>query len=172
MILSYHELSMYLSKRASHPPDDRYNKNSYGLECRSIDRRYPHIAIDNAKFEVVRIYTSDGRCQIRLYCCSCRRSGWSASLPKRFFSEDDFAALRVERLDELELERCERCNAVDVVESHHWAPQEIFGYEEADTWPKSLLCRKCHVEWHARMNEYIKGWQASKYGVIVRDGVE
>lgn len=31
---------------------------------------------------------------------------------------------------------------------HHWAPQAIFGIDEADRWPISYLCRPCHRRWH------------------------
>ena len=41
---------------------------------------------------------------------------------------------------------CRVCNAVGA-EMHHWAPKHIFG-DEAERWPKDLLCRTCHARWH------------------------
>lgn len=43
---------------------------------------------------------------------------------------------------------CERCGA-ESAEIHHWAPRHIFG-KEADAWPTSPLCVRCHREWHDR----------------------
>lgn len=41
---------------------------------------------------------------------------------------------------------CER----EAVEDHHFAPRAIFG-DEADDWPRALLCLEHHIEWHRRM---------------------
>jgi len=57
----------------------------------------------------------------------------------------DFTALRVVR--QLDQPRCARCGARGA-EEHHWAPQGIFGKQEADRWPKDFLCKVCHDEWH------------------------
>jgi hypothetical protein len=40
---------------------------------------------------------------------------------------------------------CEHCGASGT-ERHHWAPWHLFS--DADRWPTSELCRKCHREWH------------------------
>jgi len=32
-------------------------------------------------------------------------------------------------------------------EMHHWAPQSIFK-DEAEKWPKDMLCLSCHKKWH------------------------
>lgn len=45
---------------------------------------------------------------------------------------------------------CERCNVYTHLEEHHWAPYKIFG-NDAESWPKSMLCRKCHEEWHQKV---------------------
>jgi len=47
---------------------------------------------------------------------------------------------------------CEVCGAIGV-EEHHWAPRFIFG-EEADKWPVSRLCPKCHSLWHAKVTPF------------------
>lgn len=41
---------------------------------------------------------------------------------------------------------CERCGSTAGVENHHWAPRHLFN--DADEWPMSWLCRKCHQTWH------------------------
>lgn len=41
---------------------------------------------------------------------------------------------------------CER----EAVEDHHFAPRAIFG-DEAEDWPRALLCVEHHTEWHRRM---------------------
>lgn len=49
--------------------------------------------------------------------------------------------------DERPATTCERCGARGV-ETHHWAPKEWFGPEEAERWPTAELCRTCHQVWH------------------------
>ncbi len=44
---------------------------------------------------------------------------------------------------------CERCGKKTHLEEHHWAPWKYF--KDANDWPKSSLCRKCHEEWHQIM---------------------
>ena len=41
--------------------------------------------------------------------------------------------------------KCEVCD-INEGELHHWAPQYLFS--DADSWPKSYLCRACHRKWH------------------------
>ena len=41
--------------------------------------------------------------------------------------------------------KCEVCDTNEG-ELHHWAPQYLF--PNADSWPKSYLCRACHRKWH------------------------
>lgn len=43
---------------------------------------------------------------------------------------------------------CARCGSPDTQE-HHWAPRHLFGFDDAETWPKSYLCRACHALWHS-----------------------
>lgn len=45
--------------------------------------------------------------------------------------------------------KCQRCGITTYLEEHHWAPWKYF--EDADNWPKSMLCRACHEEWHQVM---------------------
>lgn len=44
---------------------------------------------------------------------------------------------------------CERCGKYELLEKHHWAPFKLF--EDADSWPTSMLCRACHEEWHMKV---------------------
>ena len=60
----------------------------------------------------------------------------------------DPSALRV--TERTEQPRCVRCGARGA-EIHHWAPQAIFGTDEANRWPKDFLCKSCHDEWHRRV---------------------
>lgn len=43
---------------------------------------------------------------------------------------------------------CEVCGSIENLENHHWAPRHLFG-DSADLYPISLLCKKCHLEWHS-----------------------
>ena len=45
--------------------------------------------------------------------------------------------------------RCVKCGQRGA-EENHWAPKAIFG-SEADNWPKDMLCKPCHAEWHAKV---------------------
>lgn len=63
---------------------------------------------------------------------------------------------------------CERCGATTGTEWHHWAPRAIFGYVEAERWPKSWLCTDCHSLWHRVMRD-AKGWRLPE-GQRIDDG--
>jgi hypothetical protein len=76
-------------------------------------------------------------------CYSCRHR--TPHFAKRRLVERSGVA--VEELHPLLLPTvCEVCHA-EGAEWHHWAPTSIFG-DEAEKWPKSALCRACHVRWH------------------------
>ena len=42
-------------------------------------------------------------------------------------------------------ELCSVCHN-PFAEYHHWAPRYLF--DDADNWPGSYLCKKCHAKWH------------------------
>jgi DNA-directed RNA polymerase subunit M/transcription elongation factor TFIIS len=44
-------------------------------------------------------------------------------------------------------EPCAVCGATGDSQEHHWAPWHLFG-DEAERWPTSWLCQKCHTRWH------------------------
>lgn len=49
------------------------------------------------------------------------------------------------------LGRCSRRGCeLEAVEDHHFAPRAVFR-DEADDWPRALLCQTHHAEWHRRM---------------------
>lgn len=48
---------------------------------------------------------------------------------------------------------CQVCGAFGT-QLHHWAPREVFGQIEADHWPTSYLCVRCHTEWHKRVTDH------------------
>ena len=50
---------------------------------------------------------------------------------------------------DIDAQECARCRAVGPTDRHHWAPVALFA--DADSWPKSNLCRSCHMEWHRRV---------------------
>jgi hypothetical protein len=52
---------------------------------------------------------------------------------------------------------CEVCGS-EGAESHHWAPWAIFG-DEANRWPQSYLCPKCHTRWHELVTPQLAGKQ-------------
>lgn len=41
---------------------------------------------------------------------------------------------------------CTVCGSKEKVQFHHWAPRFLF--KDADDWPQSPLCIKCHRRWH------------------------
>ena len=91
------------------------------------------------------IRKQDGVIQADLFCLRGHRVGG--------VSRDS-----IERWEELPLVRdylhdirpCERCGSSEGSQLHHWAPWEIF--EDANCWPCSWLCRRCHSEWHTKIN--------------------
>ncbi len=56
---------------------------------------------------------------------------------------------------------CARCGSMEGTELHHWAPVSIFGWSEAERWPKAWLCTDCHTRWH-RMMRRAKGFRLTE----------
>jgi hypothetical protein len=91
-------------------------------------------------------------------CSSCKRQGcFSDGKPgsKPFYIPNQIilANFTREQIDALSvimpdaINRCVRCGNRKS-ELHHWAPKEIFGKDEAESWPKDHLCVPCHLLWH------------------------
>jgi hypothetical protein len=49
--------------------------------------------------------------------------------------------------DDYATHTCQRCGHLGV-ELHHTAPKEIFGKEDAASFPLVELCPACHTHWH------------------------
>jgi hypothetical protein len=94
-----------------------------------------------------------GALSVRWWCASCNRCvdarGGNISHVKLKHLGIDVKSLPVMRRNEGF--PCERCGVLQS-EEHHWAPWELF--DDADEWPKSQLCTKCHMKWHQVINRH------------------
>lgn len=115
-------------------------------ELRRAVRRLPDRCPDG--WRLIVIMQRNGQRQVRGQCTTC------GVLAPGFVRLDE-----VPNIDELTVLRdhrtstpCERCGATTGVERHHWAPVYIFGWDEAEQWPTSMLCPPCHREWHRMVN--------------------
>jgi hypothetical protein len=84
---------------------------------------------------------------------ACRECGADVG-PKQFYGQDE-CPITVAELPILRdyLNRnppCARCGAWGT-ELHHFAPRDIFGFDEAALWPTAYLCPRCHAHWHTTM---------------------
>lgn len=92
-----------------------------------------------------KVKCASGTIQYKAYCLECGGKGTN-------FPYSDVAGLdesRIPIISEHDVTPCERCGSDEGSEAHHWAPIHLF--EDADDWPMSHLCRKCHLEWHAKV---------------------
>ena len=92
-----------------------------------------------------RVICSNGSTQYKAYCPECGGKGTN-------FPYSDIVGLdesRIPIIAEHEIAPCERCGSTNGAEVHHWAPSHLF--DDSHDWPKSNLCRKCHIEWHAKV---------------------
>jgi hypothetical protein len=92
-----------------------------------------------------KIRCSNGSIQYKAYCLEC--GGKGANFP--YSDVEGLDESRIPFLREHDVVPCERCGSTEGSEYHHWAPVHLF--EDAEDWPKSYLCRKCHLEWHAKV---------------------
>jgi len=56
---------------------------------------------------------------------------------------------------------CSVCGSSEGVELHHFAPKHLF--QDAEKWPMTFLCKKCHSRWHERVTPNMTGdkvWKA------------
>lgn len=104
---------------------------------------------------LVRSLASDGKSQVWERCNNC---GKNARGPGIYLSHDDLK-VPVESLpiygnyQTPEIKICDRCGNNEGVQLHHWAPQALF--DDADFWPKSWLCGRCHGLWHRHVTPNI-----------------
>ena len=89
-----------------------------------------------------------GEFYYKKYCFGGRHSPnfKNAIVDKNFARQFEWEGGKIEKGTDKRLEKCERCGKLGV-ELHHWAPFHLFG-EDSESWPKSKLCRSCHMLWH------------------------
>lgn len=103
---------------------------------------------------VLVIVQDNGGVQVKVHCDKCERG--TGSLPKGMWESLRGMEIRVDdrrgtrKRPPCSVEGCDQPG----YERHHWAPKNIFGWEEAEKWPTAYLCRPHHREWHARMDGY------------------
>jgi hypothetical protein len=97
---------------------------------------------------LVRNITKSGISQVYWLCRCCDSSTTS---PIVYIRHDLIKAANINP-DELPVinnysgtQLCAVCNS-PFAEYHHWAPRYLF--EDAENWPGSYLCIKCHSRWH------------------------
>jgi hypothetical protein len=114
----------------------------------------PHLVAPFADFDpldlAVRI-AGNGSYQVVVVCSSCKtQSGpiahWRLDRMGVVISELPVVADYRGGLGRCSRRGCDR----EAVEDHHFAPRAVFG-DEADEWPRALLCVGHHSEWHERM---------------------
>lgn len=98
----------------------------------------------------VRI-AGNGAYQVVAYCPDCLTTSSPIAHPVVERAGYVVSALPVIADYRGSLGRCSRrgCDR-EAVEDHHFAPRAVF-QEEADEWPRALLCQEHHAEWHRRM---------------------
>jgi hypothetical protein len=115
--------------------------------------RFPGYHVDclcGARLTVVAYIVANGVRHYRLRCLACQRLSRS-SLPQRLLDYTIIAqapALRSASASEPGF-FCEHCGAAGV-ETHHWAPQNLF--RDYNAWPTAQLCPDCHALWHEVMS--------------------
>lgn len=98
-------------------------------------------------YKITKIIDSRGMARYPYYCAHCGTRTQlfekKKNLPKEILEQDPVLILPLKQ------GTCARCKEYKIVEEHHWAPRKYFN--DADNWPKSMLCRSCHEEWHQVM---------------------
>jgi len=96
---------------------------------------------------ILKMRDSNGRERYPYYCRHCKKR--TQSFCKKSDVPLDVLNGGTEVIIEQKRGICERCKKEARLEQHHWAPWKFF--DDADSWPKSMLCRACHTEWHQVM---------------------
>lgn len=89
-----------------------------------------------------KVRCASGAIQYKAYYLDC--GGRGSDLPHGDVKHLDDS--RIPFITEHDVVPCERCGSLNGSEVHHWAPSYLF--EDSERWPKSHLCRECHMEWH------------------------
>lgn len=90
-----------------------------------------------------KVKCANGSIQYKAYCLEC--GGRGANFP--YSQIEGLNEDRIPLITEHDIIPCERCGSAEGSEVHHWAPSYLF--EDSHDWPKSYLCRACHLEWHS-----------------------
>jgi len=99
------------------------------------------------KWKIVKIIDSNERSRFPYACSFCGKR--TTFFVKKKNVPEEILNSEPGKIYQPNLGICQRCNKHTHVEEHHWAPHKFF--KDADEWPKSLLCRECHEEWHSLM---------------------
>lgn len=95
----------------------------------------------NPLLDIGAVVGSNGITQYKVYCTECREKGGAIAYDVlRGVNTSTIKTIRTHKIAP-----CERCGSLDGSELHHWAPRHLF--EDADEWPTSHLCRRCHMKW-------------------------
>lgn len=126
--------------------------NAVTMKVLVICERHPNRWVDRTTDQLGLTIAGNGAYQVRPWCDECGR--WaSGSVPASILSAKGLYTTDLQVVADYRgsLGRCSRrgCDR-EAVEDHHFAPRAIFG-EDADDWPRALLCVDHHLEWHRRM---------------------
>ena len=122
----------------------------YAGVCNSCRQSCEHVPITGY------IITRSGSYQVKRVCIQCGAGPSTVGSAKR---GSEYLDICLD--DHRDDTSCERCESVDGVELHHYAPRNVF--PDADRWATGYLCRPCHREWHRTMNGYL--WTAKRTAV-------
>ena len=132
----------------------KYSPISHSIYCEKCE--------SNSDFLVVKQIIRSGADVYLWWCSICQTSHRSGFIKK----EDVIKNLPIcKSLEDIPLarydcgERCAKCG-VRGTELHHWAPQGLF--DDAESWPKDYLCKKCHNLWHKKINVKMIKWAMSQ----------
>lgn len=114
----------------------------------SLFEEYPDTrGCTHEKTELARLVAANGTFHIIRRCVECddNISGGNYLPHDRVYGQIDELPIWRDYRDTVPA--CERCGDRGA-ELHHWYPSAVDGRSEADTWPTSWLCHKCHSLWH------------------------
>ncbi|MDK9708828.1 MAG: hypothetical protein OEL83_17435 [Desulforhopalus sp.] len=103
----------------------------------------------DSNWKIVKIIDSAERPRYPYACVSCNALTQyyekAKNVPIEIVNSDPILQM------DINLDVCERCRELTHVEVHHWGPKKFFA--DAEDWPKSMLCRACHAEWHREVTK-------------------
>lgn len=126
----------------------------------TTELRFPDCDCLNHDYKLRSIIARNGTRQYAIFCLT---SGWRGAFVRKA-TASTIASQHGKAITEIPVhkdnrpgccggrgcatcsEQCVRCGGYERVEWHHWAPYHLFS--DANDWPCSPLCRRCHTEWH------------------------